>query len=84
MQVRFCVSRSISNKFGEAPVSLNSAMMFEFEPTSDLMFIIKLWYIAKQFIQFLCYRKNVFLSEAEISTPYEGGENTRNLLRYIF
>lgn len=83
VQVRFCVSRSISTKFGEAPVSLNSAMMFEFEPTSDVMFIFKLWYIAKQFIQFLCYRKNVFLSEAELSAPYEGGKHEKFATLYI-
>lgn len=83
VQMQFCVSRRISNKIGEAPVTLNSSMIFEFEPTDDFMFILKLWYIAKQFIQFLCYRKNVFLPEAELSAPYEGGKHEKFAVLYV-
>lgn len=75
VQVYFGVSRKMSTKIGEAPVSLNSAMLFEFEPTSDYSFIIRLWRIAREFIRFLCYRKNVFLSSVEIASPYEGGKH---------
>lgn len=83
VQVQFCISRNISNKIGKAPVSLNSAMIFEFQPTNDYIFIMKLWHIAKQFIQFLCYRKNVFLPEVELSAPYEGGKHEKFATLYV-
>ena len=41
-------------------MSFSSAMLFEFEPTDDYVFILKLWHIAKKFIQFLCYKKMCF------------------------
>lgn len=75
VQVYFGVSRKMSTKIGEAPVSLTSAMLFEFEPMSDYNFIMRLWRIAREFIRFLCYRKNVFFSSVEIASPYEGGKH---------
>ncbi len=75
VQVYFGVSRKMSMKIGEAPVSLASAMLFEFEPTSDYAFIMRLWRIAREFIRFLCYRKNIFLSIVKIASPYEGGKH---------
>lgn len=75
VQVYFGVSRKMSMKIGEAPVSLTSAMLFEFGPTSDYAFIMRLWRIAREFIRFLCYRKNIFLSIVEIASPYEGGKH---------
>lgn len=33
----------------------------------------RLWYIGKQFIQFLCYRKNVEFSKVELAAPCENG-----------
>ena len=75
VQVYFGVSREMSTKIGEAPMSLNSTMFFEFEPIADYTFIMRLWRIAKEFIRFLCYRKNVFLSKIEIASPYKGGKH---------
>ena len=75
VQVYFGVSRKMSMKIGEAPVSLTSVMLFEFEPTSDYAFIMRLWRIAREFIRFLCYRKNIFLSIVEIASPCEGGKH---------
>lgn len=83
VQVYFGVSRKMSTKIGEAPVSLTSAMLFEFEPTSDYAFIMRLWRIAREFIRFLCYRKNIFLSIAEIASPYEGGKHENFATLYI-
>lgn len=81
--VQFSVSRSLSSKIGEAPVSFNSTMLFEFEPTSNFAFILKLWRIGKQFIQFLCYRKNIFLPTAELSAPYGGGKHEKFATLYV-
>lgn len=50
-------------------------MMFEFEATDDYTFIYGLYYIAKNFIQFLCYRRNILLSKVVLSAPYEGNKH---------
>lgn len=81
-KVYFGVSRKMSTKIGEPPMSLNSTMFFEFEPIADYTFIMRLWRIAREFIRFLCYRKNVFFSTIEIASPYEGGTH-ENLLHSI-
>lgn len=83
VQVYFGISRKMSTKIGESPVSLTSAMLFEFEPTSDYAFIMRLWRIAREFIRFLCYRKNIFLPIAEIAAPYEGGKHEYFATLYI-
>lgn len=71
---KFGISRALSMKIGEAPLSLTSSLMFEFEPTDDYGFILRLCKIAKEYISYLCYRKNVIFDEIELSTPYEGGK----------
>lgn len=77
VSVCFGILRSSSNKLGNPPLELHSQMFFEFEKTQDYAFILKLWRIAKQFIQFLCYRDNVHLSSVDISAPFEGGKHLK-------
>lgn len=77
VQIFFGVTRGVSTKIGEPPLSLNSSIMFEFEPSNDYSFIYRLWKIAKNFVQFLCYRKNIVLPEAELSAPCEDGKHER-------
>ena len=48
-------------------------MFIEFEPTNDYRFIIKILDVAKQFIQYLCYRRNIIFSSIEISAPTTKG-----------
>lgn len=74
VSVQFSISRNLSTRIDEPPITLESVMLFEFEPTNDYHFIYRLWYIAKQFLQYLCYRKNVFLSEAKLSAPTDDGK----------
>lgn len=69
--VRFSISRSLSSKITESPISLKSAMTFDFEPTTDYAFILKLCRVAKEFIAFLCYRKDVYLPTIELSGPFD-------------
>lgn len=83
VQVYFGVSRKMSTKIGEAPMSFNSSMLFEFASTSDYAFLLRLWHIAKEFISFLCYRKNVFLSNVEIAAPYENGKHENFATLYM-
>ena len=50
-------------------MTLYTTMSFWFEPTEDYSFIARLWFVAKEFLQFMCYRKNVFLPVANLSAP---------------
>lgn len=77
INVFFSVDRSISQKIGEPPLTLNSVLNFEFTPTNDYTFIFRLWRIAKRFIQFLCYRNNISLLSADLFSPYEDGKHER-------
>ena len=74
VSVYFGITRGCSTKITESPVSINSNMVFEFEPTSDCEFLVRLWKIAKSFICFMCYRKNVDLTQVEISIPWKDGQ----------
>jgi len=77
VMISFGISRGISTKINESPISINSSMNFEFEPTSDYEFVMRLWRIAREFIRFLCYRKNIAWPKVEISTPFEGEKTLR-------
>lgn len=77
VSVFFGISRTSSGKIGKPPLELHSEMFFEFEKTNDYAFILKLWRIAKCFVQYLCYRKNVNLSSVEISAPYGNGKHEK-------
>jgi len=79
----FCISRGISTKLGEAPVSLNSTLMFEFEPTNEYDFIFRLWRIAKDFLAYLCYRRDVYLPTAKLSAPYVNGTHEEFATLYV-
>jgi hypothetical protein len=48
-------------------------MFIEFEPTNNYQFIVEVLNVAKQFIQYLCYRKNITFSSIEISAPTSKG-----------
>lgn len=75
VNVYFGISRTVSTKIHEPPLSLKSALMFEFQATDDFAFILRLWWIARDFIRFLCYRKNIYIPTIELSAPSEGGKH---------
>lgn len=77
VSVYFGITRGFSTKITESPVSINSNMVFEFDPTSDYDFLVRLWKIAKSFICYLCYRKNVYLRQVDISITLEDGKNKK-------
>ena len=83
VQSQFSISRILSTKILEPPINLNSILSFEFESTNNYDFILKLWYIAKEFIRFLCYRKNVFLPTADLSSLSENGKYEHFATLYI-
>lgn len=83
VQVFFGVTRTISSKIEKPPLTLESVMYFEFEATDDFSFILRLWQIARDFIRFLCYRNNIFLSKIELSAPANDGEHRKFAAMYI-
>ena len=74
VRVSFGISRMIGMKIGDPPLRLHSTMVFHFAPTEDYSFILRLWYMAKGFLQFLCYRRDVFIPTANLSTPATEGK----------
>lgn len=83
VSVEFSISRKLSTKLNDPPVTLSSAMIFEFEHTNDYRFVYKLWYTAKQFLQYLCYRRNILLSEVALSAPAEDGKYEEFATLYV-
>lgn len=83
ISIYFGISISSTYKSGESPLGLNSTLLVEFEATSDYVFIVNLIKICKQFIQYLCYRKNVVFSSIELASPTPEGlhENFAQLYR---
>ncbi len=71
VSIHFSIGRKIRLSIQDTPLQLTSIMAFEFEPTNDYEFIYKLYIIAKQFIQYLCYRKNIIIDCIELSELIE-------------
>lgn len=84
VSVSFEVSRTMSTKNWEPPMKLSSDMLFEVDATDDYRFILRLWYVAKQFVQFLCYRKDVYFSEVNLAAPCEDGKHETFATIYVF
>ena len=83
LTVCFGISRSISTRIDEPPLRVDSSMMFELEATNNYRFIYRLWWIAREFIRFLCYRDNVYIPRVELSAPYEGGKHEHFATMFI-
>ena len=84
VQVFFEISRTISFKIDKPPLTLESVMHFEFDATNDYSFILRLWQIARDFIRFLCYRNNIFITKIELSTSEDDGKYKKFAKMYIF
>ena len=83
VSIYFGISRYMSTKIWEPPMMLSSNMMFEFDATDDYRFILRLYDVAKKFIQFLCYRKNVEFTKIELAAPYEMGKHENFAELYV-
>ena len=79
----FDISREISLAITKPPLSLNSSLIFEFTPTNDYEFMLRLWYIAKDFLSYLCYRKDVYLPYAKLFTLYNDNRHLEEATLYI-
>lgn len=49
--------------------------MFEFEPTNEFGFVLRLWRIARDFLRYLCYRRDVYLPTVKLSAPCDDGKH---------
>lgn len=83
IRAHFGISRAVSTKIHEPPLRLDSSLMFEFDAIKDYQFIYRLWWIAREFVRFLCYRKNVFIPKVELATPLEGGKHETFATMYL-
>ena len=83
IRAHFGISRAVSTKIHEPPLRLNSSLMFEFDAIEDYQFIYRLWWIAREFVRFLCYRKNVFIPKVELAAPFEGGKHETFAMMYL-
>ena len=83
VQMYFGISRTISFKIDNPPLTLESVMFFEFDATNDYSFILRLWQIARDFIRFLCYRNNIFITKIELSTSVDDGKYKKFAKMYI-
>lgn len=84
VSVTFDVARAIDMNNWDPPMKLSSNMLFELDATDDYRLILRLWYIAKQFVQFLCYRKDVYFSEVTLAAPCGNGKHERFAKMYVF
>lgn len=83
VQVSFGISKTFSNIVGQAPLAIHSAMMMEFAPTRDYTFLLRLWSVAKEFIQYMCYRRNVFLPSAVLSSTADNRVSYNSATLYV-
>ena len=83
VSVNFSISSRLNIKLDEPPLILESAMNFEFDPTNDYYFIFRLWSVAKQFLQYLCYRKNIYLPEVALYTSTDKGGYEKFATMYV-
>lgn len=72
LNIYFGISLSSSKKDTDKPLNISSTLFVEFSPTNDFKFILKVVDYVKNFLQFMCYRKNISFTEIELASPYEG------------
>lgn len=83
IQVHFGISRIVSTKISNPPLSLKSIMYFDFDATDDFEFVLRLWQIARDFVRFLCYRNNIYFTEIKLCTPKVDGKHESFANMYI-
>lgn len=67
IKYRYCISRTLCGKNLEYPIKMRSFISFKFDSTNDYDLIVKIFNVAKKYIQFLCFRKNISIEEVTIN-----------------
>ena len=73
ISVYFGITRRREKVFDGSLLTVHSVMYFEFEKTQNFLFVLQLWKYAKVFIQYLCYRENVWMGKTVIAAPADNG-----------
>lgn len=81
--VYFGISRAVGMDNQGMPLRLESTLVFEFEPTDDFSFATRLWSIARDFVRYLCYRRDISINEVKMSAPYGDGKHDTFALLYF-
>ena len=68
VEVYFDIMQKTTQEVIKPPLSLQSCMCFRFEPTDNIDFIYKLHQIARCFVEYVCYRKDIFFEKMHIYT----------------
>ena len=68
VEVYFDIIQKTTQEVTKPPLALQSCLCFRFEPTDDINFIYNLHQIAKCFIEYMCYRKDIFFEKIHIYT----------------
>ena len=63
IKIDFALARSVGNKVVSHPIKINSIMNCYFESTNDYIFIIELYENIKNFIRYLCFRRNINIED---------------------
>ena len=77
VEFSFNISRKISYQVLKPPVEIHSSLRFHFEETQDYTFLIRLWYVAKAFLSYLCYRKSITFDSVQLYTIVQEGKRRR-------
>lgn len=70
--VSFDIMRTFT--YDESPLRLQSALYMEFEPTEDHDFITRLFTIGRNFLRYVCYRRNINITQSSV---YAHDENRK-------
>ena len=76
VEVYFDIIQITTHDTTKPPLSLQSCLMFKFEPTEDLNFIYRLHQIAICFIEYICYRKDISFEKISIYTEADDANKT--------
>lgn len=67
IHIYFGISVLSNYKIEENPLKINSTLSLEFEPTDDYKFLVKLLNLMREFIQYLCFRRNIYFASVELA-----------------
>ena len=68
VEVYFDIIQKTTQEVTKPPLSLQSCLCFRFEPTDDIDFVYNLHQVAKCFVEYMCYRKDIFFQIIQIYT----------------
>ena len=74
IEITFDIIQTTTHDVTKPPLSLQSCMCFKFGDTSDYNFIVELCNIAKTFINYISYRKDISFTNIQLYTPYDEGK----------